>query len=239
MAPIPKPPFPNVPNLPGVPQLRRSPLFPANPGPVLGTAIALGSLWRSLFATPRWGVFKQVPEPGPDEGGIQTVVVRGRLQPAVDCDSVLDFGYRNEYDISDYPVQDGDFATYNKVANPYETYVRMSKGGSVEDRDRFLSQINDILKTTDLYYILTPEKQYVNVNPYRHEVTRKEASGAYFLTEVDLYFREIRSVTAQYTQTAVSTQNAKNPDAAPVDNGGTKQGLPVDPEPVIDGVVNK
>jgi hypothetical protein len=41
---------------------------------------------------------------------------------------------------------------------------------------------------------------------------------------VDLYFREIRVVTATYTTTAVDTQDAQEPSATPVQNTGLKQG---------------
>lgn len=231
MAIVPKPQFPNIPKLPGVPQLLRSSNFPASPGPVIGTAVAIGRLFQALFAKPQWGIFKQVPPAGDvtvTVGGVSVKSARptsrSQLQPVVTPDSFLDFGYRNESEVSDYPVQDGGFTTYNKVANAYETSVRMSKAGSQSDRQKFLKSIDDILATTDLYYILTPEKQYVNVNPYRFELTRRGAQGAFALWEVDLYFREIRSVTAQYTQTAVSTQNAQQPAAAPVANAGTVNG---------------
>lgn len=233
-------PFPNVPKLPGVPQLPRLPGLGNSVPPVLVAAAAVGSLWRSLFTTPQWGIFKQVPEPAPDAQGIPTVTVVSRLTPIVVPDSIQDFSYRNEYDIADYFVQDGSFATYNKVANPYETYVRMTKGGSKSDRAEFLQQIEDILATTDLYSIMTPEKTYLNVNPYRFELTRRGTGGAYFLTEVDLYFREIRSVVAQYTTTAVSTQNAQDTSAAPVQNNGTENGdIPANPPDASDVVAQK
>lgn len=240
MAVIPKPPFPNVPKLPGVPQLLRSSNFPASPGPVIAGGVAAVRLLRALFSKPKWGIYKQTPPPTaatPDN--IPTVTVRGNVQPIIVPDSVLDFGYRNEYDVADFPIQDGRFASYNKVANPYEASVRLSKGGSESDRQTFLTQIEAVLRTLDLYYILTPERTYVNVNLIRFELTRRGAGGAYFLTEVDLYFREVRSVTAQYTQTAIITQNAQNPSALPVTNRGTVAGEVPAQTPVLSGVVTQ
>jgi hypothetical protein len=222
MAIIPKPQFPNVPKLPGVPQLLRSGNFPANPGPVLGAAVAVGRLWRALFSTPKWGVYKQTPPPTTPADDIPTVTVRSNLQPVIIPDSVLDFGARGDYETSDYPVQDGAFASYNKVANPNETSVRLYKSGSVSDRERFLAQIDAIMPSLELFYILTPERRYIDVNPYRYEIVRRGGSGAYQL-EVDLYFREVRRITAQYTQTATATLNAQNPSAEPVQNTGNVQ----------------
>lgn len=233
-------PFPNVPNLPGVPQLPRLPGLGSSVPPILVAAAAVGALWRSVLSTPQWGIFKQTPEPAPDAQGVTTVTVVSKLTPIITPDSIQDFGYRNEYEISDYFVQDGSFASYNKVANPNETYVRMTKGGSQSDRAEFLQQIEDILATTDLYTVMTPEKAYLNQNPYRFEMTRRGVNGAYFLTEVDLYFREIRSAVAQYTTTAQGTQNAQDPSAQPVQNDGTVNGdTPANPPDVSDVVTQQ
>src|SRR5581483_9070413 len=54
------------------------------------------------------GIYKQVPPPSaPGSDGLVTVTVRGNLTPVVVPDSVLEFNYRNEYDITDAPIQDG------------------------------------------------------------------------------------------------------------------------------------
>jgi hypothetical protein len=228
MALIPKPPFPNIPKLPGVPQLLRSPNFPAGPPPIVGAAVALGRLFQALFAQPQWAIYKhQKPSTGVAEKGVlPEVVVVAKRTPVVKPDSFIDFGYRNEYSISDYPVQDGGFASYDKVANPYETFVRMSKGGSKKDRQKFLDELDAIVGTLELYDILTPEKTYLGVNVLRYEISRRGNKSAYFFNEVDLYFREIREVTSTYSNTSAATENARDPSAKPVDNTGTTQPQP-------------
>lgn len=233
-------PFPNVPNVPGVPQLARAAQSALTTvGPALSGAAAVGALWRALFVTPQWGIYKQVPPPSaPDADGLVTVTVQGNLTPVVTPDSILEFSYRNEFDISDAPIEDGAFASYNKVANPYETSVVMSKGGSQSDRATFLAQIDQIMGTLDMYYILTPEKTYRGINPYRNELLRRGANGAFFLTEVELYFREVRTATAQYTQTSTVTTNAQQASAQPVQNTGTVNGGTSVPN-TLTGVVNQ
>lgn len=206
MSIIPKPKFPNIPALPGVPQLLRSPIFPASAVPVLLGGLAIGKLFQALFTSPTWGVF--------DTKG--TIVIKP--------DSVVDFGYRNNYSISTFPVQRGAFAAYNKVANPFEASVRMTKGGTLKDREDFIADIEGTIADTQsdqqsltLYTVLTPERQYENVSLERYESFRRSGAGAYFI-DVDLYFREIRQVRPQYTSTAASTQNAQNPSALPPEN---------------------
>lgn len=228
MALTPKPQFPNVPKLPGVPQLLRSSNFPAGPPPVLGQALALGRLWQSLFTQTQWAIYKhQKPTTGePVKGGVPEVIVVAQRVPVVTPDSFIDFNYRSESLISDYPVQDGGFASYDKIASPFETSVRMSKGGTKQGRKAFLDQIDAILDTLDLYDIVTPEKTYLAVNVLRYEVARKGNRAAYFFSEVDLYFREIREVSATYSTTSLVIANPQDSSAASLQNAGTLQPQP-------------
>ncbi len=226
MAIIPKPEFPNVPKLPGVPQLVRSPLAQATQLTIANFSLGQAALWKSVFSKTGWGVYRSIPTssgstPTPENTDLPEQQVIAKRLPVIEPDSFGEFSYRNEWSVSDFPVQEGQFASYNKVANPYEIMLRMYKGGSKEDRKQFLDSIDAISDTLELYDIVTPEKTYLSVNVIRYEVTRRGAGGAYFLSEVDLYFREIRQVTAVYSTTSVVTQNAQNFSAKPVNNVGT------------------
>lgn len=218
-------PFPNVPKLPGVPQLNRSPQFPAGPPPSLNGVIALGRLALALLSKPQWGVYLPASATPPgtlDADGTPTVTVTSKPDTLVlHPDSIRRFNFNNEWDVSDFPIEQGSFASYNKVNNPFEIQLRMTKGGSLNDRKEFLQQLEDVAGSLRLYKILTPEKVYLNCNVTRYTINREEASGAYFFAEVDVFFREIRTVTQQYTTTAVTNLNgAKDPGAqAPVNNG--------------------
>jgi hypothetical protein len=207
-------PFPNVPNLSGVPQLARSQQFPPSPSPTLG-AQSQAPLLQSTKTLVQWGIY--------DAAG--TVLV---LAP----DSFLAFDKRNEWRISDYPIQQGSFASYNKVIVPFELSLRVSKGGSLTDRENFLTQLDAISGDTNLYTVITPEKTYTNVNISRTEVTRRGPQGAYFLAEVDIFFRQILQVTAQYSSTTTNTANAQNPAAQPATNLGNTQPGQVPPSAV-------
>lgn len=204
---VPKPPFPNVPFLLGVPQLVRALLFqPANT--VTLGAQAQHNLWASAQVVPSWGVF--------DANG----------NKVINPDNVFAFSDRAEWRESDYPVQRGTFASFNKVAVPFEDMVRMTKGGSLSDRQQFLKSIDDIAGDTNLYSVRTPEKTYLNMNILRRELLRRSSEGAYFL-EVDIFFRNIIEQTPQYSSTAADTANAQNPSALPVVNQGNVQAVPL------------
>src|SRR6185312_2482502 len=178
---IPVSPFPNVPNAPGVPQIARSPTAPVTPTPSLGTGAPQGTLWQSSQVKPKWGIL--------DSTG----------KPVITPDSFINFDNRNEWVITNAPVQAGAFASYNKTIVPYDVALRLRKGGTLQTRTEFLKQIERIAGDTNLYTVLTPEKSYPDVNVVRFEVTRRGVHGAYLLAEVDIFFKHVQQVTAQYS----------------------------------------
>jgi hypothetical protein len=209
------PQFPGVPNLPGVPQLAR---------PLGSLVAALPSIISSLKApampitltfaakaAPVWGVF--------DADGNQV------LAP----ESIMSFNYRADYRVSDYPVQAGQFANYNKVTVPGEIPIRMVMGLTLDDRTQFESDCKFVAASLALYTIITPESTYVGFNATRLEIARRETHGAFYL-DVDMFFRQINQVTPQYSSTvsaAANTANAQNPGSQPVTSLGLVQPQPV------------
>jgi hypothetical protein len=218
--------FPNVPNLPGVPQLARAALPNENTVLVTAGGLALSSLFGLISTSSQWGIFNAAT-------GAAVFVP----------DSILEFEHHPRWRISDFPIQGTGatptaFASYNKVKLPFDCRVRMSKGSTLADRANFLTALDAAANTLDLYNIMTPEYSYQNCNIEYYDVVRStqglQADGAFFLTEVDVYFKQIVVVTAQYSTTALLgtappfyLDNATNPSALPSDNLGTV--LPQDP----------
>lgn len=196
------PEFPNVAQLPGVPQLVR-----ANQA-INTVRLAVGAVSQFLGAAtaakPTWAIL--------DANG--NVII----QP----DSFLDFDNSNEWKIADFPIQDGEFSSYNKVVIPYTASVKLSKGGSLQDRKNLLDKIQSIAGDTNLYSILTPEKQYPDVNILRYAIRRLGREGAYFFADLEIFFRNIQSVSSQYSTTTANTVNAQNPAATPSQNLGNQ-----------------
>jgi hypothetical protein len=226
--------YPDVPAFRGVPQLVRSPTAEQIRALAIANAAVRGRLWQSAATQPKWGIFKNGVEP--DTARRRRLVefppIAGRRREeesnaAIVPDNIMALDNRNEARVSDFPVQAGAFAAYNKVAVPFELTVRLTKGGSVDDRARFLAQIEAAHKSLDLYYVLTPERTYLDVNITRYEVTRRGSGGAYYLTEVDVFFREIRQVAAQYSASTAATRNAQEPNARPSVSQGIVQPAPV------------
>lgn len=196
--------FPNVPDLPGVPQLARAALPNAASLTVALGGAVLSSLFGSLSTQNQWGIF--------DSSG----------NAVISPDSILSFGHHPRWKISDFPVQGTGnnptaFASYNKVKLPFDCRVRMSKGGNVSDRKTFLTTLDALAESIDTYSIITPEYTYQNADIEYYDVVREtqgqQADGAFALWEVDVYFKQIVAVQAQYSTTEL--ENAANPSAQP------------------------
>jgi hypothetical protein len=172
----------------------------------IGTQATSGALWQSTQAAPVWGVF--------DSTGAQVVVP----------DSVMDFGWRQENRVPNFPIQAGQFATYNRVGLPFESSVTLVKGGDLTARTQFLQQIDAVIAQSNvsLYTIRSPEKSYQDVTCTRAELSRRGKDGAFWF-DVELYFTQVNQVTAQYSNTPGATPDASEPSAIPTQNTGLTQ----------------
>lgn len=188
--------FPNVPNVPGVPALPRDPLFAFSALSLLTRDLSSG-LVGSL--APKWGIF-----------------LNGA--PVVVADSVISFDFKADWSISDYPVEQGAFESYDKVEVPFVAKVRFATGGAQPALQAFLDSITDAAKTLSLYEVITPEKIYENVN-ISHYDYRRTASAGLGLIVVDVWLLQIRqSATPAFS-------NTKSPSAAGTTQTGVTQGL--------------
>jgi hypothetical protein len=184
----------NVPNVPGVPPV----VFAGTAGAALNLITSdVASIFGGLLGFSQWGIYFF---------GF----------PIVLADNVVGFEYRNEWTISDYPVERGSFESYDKVATPYMARVRFSAGGSEGDRAAFLASIEAIAGDLNLYDVVTPEKVYVSANIIHYDYRRSADAGAGLLT-VDVWLSEVRQTAT------MGTQNAQDPGASSQVNGGAVQ----------------
>lgn len=200
-------PFPNVPNVPGVPALPRSPNFP----PVAQAAISAiqGIIWRVFQVGSQWGVFDAKGNALGDPK--QFTGLTGDATQALGIGATNSFNsidYAKETRASDFPVEQGSFASYNKVETPANPLVTLCFSGSEADRKTFLDAIDKAANSTDLYSVVTPEKTYINFTIERYNYTRRNSAGRTLL-RVDLSLKEVRQVSSLY-----STSN-KPPITAP------------------------
>lgn len=206
--------YPDVPQAPGVPPVLRA----GNP---LNVAVGVATVLASdavqvvhALTDQRWGLFSEDGQ-GPDITG----------------DNVLAVEVRQEQRISDYPLEQGSFASYNKVNDPIEIRVAftfggftnfgvlgslniLGSGGGDAARAAFLNSLDQAINTLGLYTVATREKSYPSLNVIHYDYRRTASNGATLLT-VDVWCREVRIIaTSTYS-------NTKSTDGADPVNGGT------------------
>lgn len=169
--------FIDVPNVPGVPPL--SSYSPNNV--VLLVADAIASL-IGFFLPPQWGIY-----------------LNGF--PVLSYDNQPSFGYKQDWAIAHYPVEQGAFQSYDKVQLPAEIRCRFSTGGSVFNRQQMLASIDAVMSTTQVYDVVTPEKTYLSFN-FSHRDYEREAENVGLIT-IDVWLIEIiQTATAQFQSTS-------------------------------------
>jgi hypothetical protein len=217
LAPVVTPVHAAVPDAPGVPPMVR--VYQA-----LDTIVILAADAAQLvqaFGPPAWGIFDQYGA------------------PLLIGDSVIAIDYRREYRISDYPVEQGGFGSYDKVQEPYDVRVtiavsgkgtvlsNLATGGALGaiftgvdmaqiNRQQFLQTMEAAAASLDLVQVLTPEASYSGLNIVHHDYRREARNGATLIT-VDIWLREVR-ITA--TSSFTSTQDPSGSSAL---SGGTVQ----------------
>lgn len=177
---MPNIPYPDVPALPGVPALARSnnAQFAAPALPIVKETRPLG-----LFGT-TWGIV--------DQNG------SALLTP----DSFVDFEYREERKIPTYPLEEGSFSSYNKVALPFDCRVTVSCSGNGKmSKEAFLAAIEKLLSSLTLCSVVTPNTTYKSCNLIHVDYRREAKQGATLLL-AQLWFQEIRIAQQPVAPTA-------------------------------------
>lgn len=151
------------------------------------------------FAAAPWGIY---------QGGI----------PVVQADSVVSVGYKQDWSIADFQIEQGGFETYDKVDTPFSSRVRFASGGSQANRQALLDSIAEIAGNLELYDVVTPEQVYPSANIQSYDVQRSAHNGV-GLIQIDVRLIEVRV-------TAVSEfSNTKSPTANSPTSTGTVQAI--------------
>ncbi len=215
-------PFPDVPKFPGVPSIPRSPAFP--PAIRAGLGLVQGTLLRIFQVQTRWGIFDSkgvsLGDPSKFTGLIGDALDIAGLSSTLSTNSV---DYSKETRVSDFPLEQGGFASYNKVETPASPMVTLNFTGSEKDRRTFLEAIDTAVKSTNLYSVVTPEVTYIDYSVERYSYSRRASKGATLLI-VEITLKEIRQVSSQYTQSSKTQVNApKDIGATPITDNGKVQ----------------
>lgn len=190
--------FPDIPNVPGVPPIPRDPfsVIPTVPF-LLADSVAF---LTGLAGGPQWGVFFN---------GV----------PVLFPDNTISFDFKQDWSISTYPVEQGAFASYDKVNSPFEVQIRISKSGSQAVLAAFILLVETVTNSIGLFQVVTPNRIYNNCN-CSHSNYRRTAQSGVSLVTFDLWFLEIRETAA------AAFSNTAAPSGADPVQGGVVGALP-------------
>lgn len=154
------------------------------PNIITTTLVGLGIL------PPQWGIF--------DQNG----------KPVVTADTVMSLEHRKDWNVSDYQQERGAFASYNKVAEPFDARIQFVSGGSLGNRKALLSSIRAIQADLKLYDVVTPEETYLSCNI--NHVDLRRADGKAGIVIVNVHVIEIR-VTSESSLGSSGTTPVTSP----------------------------
>lgn len=140
-----------------------------------------------------------------------------------DFDALIQFEVRAEGYVVSAPIEQGSFASYNKVDSPNYIEVQLAKQGTDDVLQAALKTLDELQTTASKVNFVTPVAEYENytLESYDFSMTQREGLGVLYIR---LHLIEIREVSAQYTDSkAISAADAKNPaDASTTDRGKTQ-----------------
>lgn len=121
--------------------------------------------------------------------------------------SVVDFEHKRDWTISDYPVEDGGFQSYDKVELPFDVKMRIAAGGSISNRQALINTVESIGKSLELFDVVTPERIYASCS-VDHSSYHRTATNGVGLIIVDIWLREIRVTATTTFSNTMSPANA-------------------------------
>ena len=85
-------------------------------------------------------------------------------EKAFDFDSFAKLNLKSESKIIQAPVEKGSFVMYNKLNTPLELKCVLIKQGLPEELQTYVDALLDYADNTNLLSIVTPDKEYSNMN---------------------------------------------------------------------------
>lgn len=148
-----------------------------------------------------------------------------------DVDSVVDLNFTNRSKVSTFPVEDGAFASFNKVSDPYAVKLRLAVGGAARI-EIFMTALAQEIAQANLYNVVTPRNTYLNMTLECYDFSQAAENGMNLLV-AELTFQQVREVAPAYATVALPAPKVKAPGAASKQvNGKAQAQKPTSPPPL-------
>ena len=142
---------------------------------------------------------------------------------AFDFDALIQFEVKAEGNVVSTPIEQGSFASYNKVDSPNYIEVQLAKQGTDDVLQSSLKTLDELQTTASKVNFVTPVAEYENytLESYDFSMSQRDGLGVLYIR---LHLIEIREVSPQYTDSkSISSSNAKNAsDSSTTDRGKTQ-----------------
>lgn len=127
--------------------------------------------------------------------------------PALVASSFATLDYAHPYRISDYQQEQGAFASYNKVQQPFSAKIGFLVGGDAAFRSAFLNQAEQVCASLNLVTVITPEISYPSANPVNPTYRRTSRNGVTLLL-VQIELEEVRVISSTSLSNTASVNGA-------------------------------
>ncbi|MCX2562220.1 hypothetical protein OQ252_12565 [Acetobacter farinalis] len=141
-------------------------------------------------------------------------------QPFATSSHVISLGAIQESRITSVPMEQGAFASVNKVVMPNIVRVMLICDGDLATRESFHKAVRAAAASTDLFSIATPEATYLNMN-ITHVERDLRQGGSPSMLRLIISAEEVRGgARAKLARAGSGALTTKEPSGAPLVNIG-------------------
>lgn len=137
-------------------------------------------------------------------------------RPLCDYEGILSVNVTESAQVLAEPLENGQFASYNKVQAPNVVSVQLAIGSDPGRQTAALAALSAFKAGTRTAVLYTPAKYFPRLALIEISQSRSQSEGASLLV-VDLTFQEIRSATVEANEVKWAPKDASA--AEPVDKG--------------------
>lgn len=126
-------------------------------------------------------------------------------------DGLISFEITADAEAPSQPIEEGSFATYNKVKTPREITTQIARMGTETEMEEMITQLERWRTGATRVNFLTPEIEYPDFTLTSYNYTRTVQQGEGVII-FDLTLQEINSVQTNVTTTVIT--KPRNPTSA-------------------------
>ena len=163
-----------------------------------GGGFGLGSLMSLLASKPQF-------------------IVKGE-NGKIEFQSMLETSVDENTNLPNEPIEQGTFATYNRIIEPIEIKCRLAAQGYPSSIQAMLDRLRELKEGTEKVTFIIPEASYENLMLQSFDY-RKDNHNGYNVLQVDLQLKEVREVPTTMTTSSVTEPEPQKIDASSAADG--------------------